>query len=140
MQTKMKTSAALIALFVALAATGASAAAAQLGDTSSDEVFELHGSGTTNPQKFFWKVMDILEERAADPIKLTYRGVGACPVPSTPINRPISFLICSGKPLLTSTSSQPQALPPASWISKTATTTSALAISPSRPPTRKMAT
>jgi hypothetical protein len=137
MQTKMKTSAALIALFVALAATGASA---QLGDTSSTDVFELHGSGTTNPQKFFWKVMDILEERAADPIKLTYRGVGACPVPSTPINRPRQFLICSGKPLLTSTSSQPQALPPASWISKTATTTSALAISPSRPPTRKMAT
>ena len=138
MQTKMKTSAALISLFVALAATGASAAL--LGDTSSDEVFELHGSGTTNPQKFFWKVMDILEERAADPIKLTYRGVGACPVPSTPINGPRQFLICSGKPLLTSTSSQPQALPPASWISKTTTTTSALAISPSRPPTRKMAT
>ena len=78
MQTKMKTSAALIALFVALAATGASA---QLGDTSSTDVFELHGSGTTNPQKFFWKVMDILEERAANPIKLTYRGVGACPRP-----------------------------------------------------------
>ena len=96
MQTKMKTSAALIALFVALAATGASA---QLGDTSSTDVFELHGSGTTNPQKFFWKVMDILEERAADPIKLTYRGVGACPVPSTTINRQRQFLICSGKPL-----------------------------------------
>ena len=137
MQTKMKTSAALIALFVALAATGASA---QLADSVSADVFELHGSGTTNPQKFFWKVMDILEERAADPIKLTYRGVGACPVPSTPINGPRQFLICSGKPLLTSTSSQPQALPPASWISKTTTTTSALAISPSRPPTRKMAT
>ena len=74
MQTKMKTSAALIALFVALAATGASA---QLGDTSSTSVLELHGSGTTNPQKFFWKVMDILEERAADPIKLTYRGIGS---------------------------------------------------------------
>ena len=74
MQTKIKTSAALIALFVALAATGASA---QLADSSSADVFELHGSGTTNPQKFFWKVMDILEERAADPIKLTYRGVGS---------------------------------------------------------------
>ena len=78
MQTKMKTSAALIALFVALAATGASA---QLADTSSANVLELHGSGTTNPQRFFWKVMDILEERAANPIKLTYRGVGACPRP-----------------------------------------------------------
>ena len=73
MQTKMKTSAALIALFVALAATGASA----LGDTSSAKVLELHGSGTTNPQKFFWKVMDILEERTQNAIKMTYRGVGA---------------------------------------------------------------
>ena len=75
---KMKISAALISLFVALAATGASA---QLANIESDKVFELHGSGTTNPQRFFWKVMDILEERAANPIKLTYRGVGACPRP-----------------------------------------------------------
>jgi len=74
MQTKMKTSAALIALFVALAATGASA---QLGEYSSLSVLELHGSGTTNPQKFFWKVMDILEERTQNAIKMTYRGVGA---------------------------------------------------------------
>lgn len=75
---KMKISAAFIALFVALAANGASA---QLANIESDKVFELHGSGTTNPQRFFWKVMDILEERAANPIKLTYRGVGACPRP-----------------------------------------------------------
>ena len=74
----MKISAALISLFVALAATGASA---QLASIESTNVFELHGSGTTNPQRFFWKVMDILEERAANPIKLTYRGVGACPRP-----------------------------------------------------------
>lgn len=74
----MKISAALISLFVALAATGASA---QLASIESPNVFELHGSGTTNPQRFFWKVMDILEERAANPIKLTYRGVGACPRP-----------------------------------------------------------
>ena len=78
---KMKISAALIALFVALAANGASA---QLASIESDKVFELHGSGTTNPQRFFWKVMDILEERAANPIKLTYRGVGACPRPVNP--------------------------------------------------------
>ena len=77
----MKISAALVALFVALAANGASA---QLANIESDKVFELHGSGTTNPQRFFWKVMDILEERAANPIKLTYRGVGACPRPVNP--------------------------------------------------------
>ena len=37
---------------------------------------ELHGSGTTNPSKFFWKVMDLMEERARTPVTMTYRGVG----------------------------------------------------------------
>ena len=37
----------------------------------------LFRSGTTNPQKFFCKVMDILEERTQNAIKMTYRGVGS---------------------------------------------------------------
>jgi hypothetical protein len=37
---------------------------------------ELHGSGTTNPSKFFWKVMDLLEERTRTPVTMTYRAVG----------------------------------------------------------------
>jgi len=45
--------------------------------TSVSAQGELHGSGTTNPQKFFWKVMDILEERARMPVTMTYRGVGS---------------------------------------------------------------
>ena len=73
----MKISAASIAFVVVLAATAASA---QLADSTSADVLELHGSGTTFSQQFFWKVMGILEERTQNAIKMTYRGVGACPV------------------------------------------------------------
>jgi ABC-type phosphate transport system substrate-binding protein len=38
---------------------------------------ELHGSGTTNPSKYFWKVMDLFEERAKIPLYMTYRAVGS---------------------------------------------------------------
>ena len=44
---------------------------------SSAKNYELHGSGTTNPSKFFWKVMDIMEERAKVPLFMTYRAVGS---------------------------------------------------------------
>ena len=40
-------------------------------------VIEMHGSGTTNPSKYFWKAMDRLEERARKPVRMTYRGVGS---------------------------------------------------------------
>mmetsp|Transcript_34660 Transcript_34660/g.83733 ORF Transcript_34660/g.83733 Transcript_34660/m.83733 type:complete len:886 (-) Transcript_34660:215-2872(-) len=40
-------------------------------------VFELHGSGTTNPSKFFWQTMDLMEDRSRHPIYMTYRGVGS---------------------------------------------------------------
>ena len=54
-------------LACALLLVGACGAAAQL---------ELHGSGTTNPSKFFWKVMDLMEERSRTPVTMTYRAVG----------------------------------------------------------------
>ena len=58
----------LVAVFaIALCLAGASA---------QSQTQELHGSGTTNPSKFFWKIMDLLEERARLPIKMTYRAVG----------------------------------------------------------------
>ena len=38
---------------------------------------ELHGSGTTNPSKYFWKVMDMMEEQAKLPLFMTYRAVGS---------------------------------------------------------------
>ena len=41
------------------------------------EVVELHGSGTTNPSRYLWQVMDLLEERSRVPIRATYRAVGS---------------------------------------------------------------
>lgn len=41
------------------------------------ETLHLHGSGTTNPSKFFWKIMSIMEERTTSPIHMTYRSVGS---------------------------------------------------------------
>lgn len=38
---------------------------------------ELHGSGTTNPSKFFWEVMDIFEARAKPGVRMSYRAVGS---------------------------------------------------------------
>ena len=58
----------LFFVLVVLGALGAAGVSAQ--------PLELHGSGTTNPSKFFWKVMDLMEERARTPITMTYRAVG----------------------------------------------------------------
>jgi hypothetical protein len=55
----------LVALAICIAAAGVSA-----------QHHELHGSGTTNPSKFFWKVMDLMEERSRTPVTMTYRAVG----------------------------------------------------------------
>ena len=72
---------ALVAACILTAAAGVSAAT---------DVLEMHGSGTTNPSKFFWKVMDLLEERSAAPIKMTYRAVGASIAPPNPGARVVS--------------------------------------------------
>mmetsp|Transcript_9178 Transcript_9178/g.10605 ORF Transcript_9178/g.10605 Transcript_9178/m.10605 type:complete len:584 (+) Transcript_9178:130-1881(+) len=40
-------------------------------------IYSLHGSGTTNPSKFFWKLMDTMEEQAKVPLYMTYRAVGS---------------------------------------------------------------
>eukprot|EP00808_Paulinella_micropora_P004722 g14106.t1 len=42
-----------------------------------EEVLELHGSGTTNPSDYIWRVMGLLESRLQSPTKLTYRGIGS---------------------------------------------------------------
>eukprot|EP00899_Mesostigma_viride_P002959 jgi/Mesvir1/12664/Mv02212-RA.2 len=49
----------------------------QTSDNVFHDVLECHGSGTTNPSKLFWKVLSLLEERMALPVKLTYRAVGS---------------------------------------------------------------
>ena len=45
-------------------------------DTSSSQQ-QLHGSGTTNPSKFVWEVLDLLASRAKNPLSLSYRAVGS---------------------------------------------------------------
>jgi ABC-type phosphate transport system substrate-binding protein len=52
-------------------------AAAPMAVTAQATVYELHGSGTTNPSKFFWWAMDQLEERAGTPVRMSYRSVGS---------------------------------------------------------------
>ena len=50
---------------------------AAVTSSATATTIEMHGSGTTNPSKFFWKVMDVLEERARTPVRMTYRAVGS---------------------------------------------------------------
>mmetsp|Transcript_27620 Transcript_27620/g.60359 ORF Transcript_27620/g.60359 Transcript_27620/m.60359 type:complete len:515 (-) Transcript_27620:249-1793(-) len=54
------------------------AGAAMLAHAQDEHpIYELHGSGTTNPSKYFWKVMDMMEEQAKVPLFMTYRAVGS---------------------------------------------------------------
>jgi ABC-type phosphate transport system substrate-binding protein len=39
--------------------------------------YSVHGSGTTNPKKCYWSVMEKLQARSRHPIRLTYRAVGS---------------------------------------------------------------
>jgi PBP superfamily domain len=40
-------------------------------------VLELHGSGTSNPSKCFWSIMESLTEEAGVSVRLTYRSIGS---------------------------------------------------------------
>lgn len=51
--------------------------AALLPSSDAQSVTPLHGSGTTNPQKCYWDIMDKLEKQAKLPVRMTYRGVGS---------------------------------------------------------------
>ena len=39
--------------------------------------YSLHGSGTTNPSRLFWTIMDLVEERTKVEAHMTYRAVGS---------------------------------------------------------------
>lgn len=54
---------------VAFLATNASA--------SLDQVLSIHGSGTTNPSKCFWHIMDKIESQTKLPLHMTYRAIGS---------------------------------------------------------------
>lgn len=70
---RLAVTAGVVAAMIAIAPMAVTAAPAASGET----VLELHGSGTTNPSKFFWWAMDTLEERAGRPVRMTYRSVGS---------------------------------------------------------------
>jgi len=42
-----------------------------------DTILSLHGSGTTNPSRCYWRIMDQLQSHAKIPIRLTYRAIGS---------------------------------------------------------------
>ena len=43
----------------------------------STAIINMHGAGTTNPQRLFWESMDLLTDRAKLPMRMTYRAVGS---------------------------------------------------------------
>eukprot|EP00567_Pseudictyota_dubia_P004827 CAMPEP_0197449192 /NCGR_PEP_ID=MMETSP1175-20131217/20314_1 /TAXON_ID=1003142 /ORGANISM="Triceratium dubium, Strain CCMP147" /LENGTH=503 /DNA_ID=CAMNT_0042981225 /DNA_START=37 /DNA_END=1548 /DNA_ORIENTATION=+ len=53
------------------------AASAPSSVWSLDQVYSVHGSGTTNPSKCIWMHMQNFMDRAKKPLHLTYRAVGS---------------------------------------------------------------
>lgn len=45
--------------------------------TTSQPVIAVHGSGTTNPSRCYWQIMDQMHVMSKLPIRMTYRGVGS---------------------------------------------------------------
>ena len=45
--------------------------------SSAQEVISVHGSGTTNPSKCYWTIMDQMNIQSKLPIRMTYRAVGS---------------------------------------------------------------
>ena len=45
--------------------------------SSAQSVVSIHGSGTTNPSKCYWTIMDQMQIQSKLPIRMTYRAVGS---------------------------------------------------------------
>jgi ABC-type phosphate transport system substrate-binding protein len=45
--------------------------------TDAQSVISVHASGTTNPSKCYWNIMEQIEEQTKLPTRLTYRAVGS---------------------------------------------------------------
>ena len=45
--------------------------------SAQNSVLTVHGSGTTNPSKCYWHIMDKIEARSKFPMHMTYRGIGS---------------------------------------------------------------
>jgi ABC-type phosphate transport system substrate-binding protein len=61
----------------AAAATSLLVAYSSMSTVLGQEIIPVHGSGTTNPSKCYWQIMDQMQAQAKLPIKMTYRGVGS---------------------------------------------------------------
>ena len=71
--TKMlKCAAAAFLLFL-----GSAKAATDVEVGGESDILDLHGSGTTNPSKYYWQLMDLMTERTSTPLKTSYRAVGS---------------------------------------------------------------
>ena len=45
--------------------------------SSAIEISQLRGSGTSNPSKCYWSIMETLTEQSSVPVHMTYRSVGS---------------------------------------------------------------
>lgn len=61
-------------LLVSLSAGLAATAAVVNGE---GQTLSIHGSGTTNPSKCYWHIMDKMEARSKFPLHMTYRAIGS---------------------------------------------------------------
>ena len=61
----------------AVATALAAVAASFPSGSTAQPVISLHGSGTTNPSKCYWTIMDQMKIQAKLPIQMTYRAVGS---------------------------------------------------------------
>eukprot|EP00531_Pseudo-nitzschia_arenysensis_P003678 CAMPEP_0116138502 /NCGR_PEP_ID=MMETSP0329-20121206/12816_1 /TAXON_ID=697910 /ORGANISM="Pseudo-nitzschia arenysensis, Strain B593" /LENGTH=499 /DNA_ID=CAMNT_0003633489 /DNA_START=141 /DNA_END=1640 /DNA_ORIENTATION=+ len=50
---------------------------ATLAPAAAQPVISLHGSGTTNPSKCYWTIMDQMQIQTKLPVQMTYRAVGS---------------------------------------------------------------
>jgi ABC-type phosphate transport system substrate-binding protein len=60
-----------------LAVAVASFSAMMASTTMAQNVISIHGSGTTNPSKCYWQIMDQMQVQAKLPVRMTFRGVGS---------------------------------------------------------------
>lgn len=49
----------------------------QPAPVTSEQIFSIHGSGTTNPRKCFWNIMSKIQDQSKAFTRLTYRAVGS---------------------------------------------------------------
>ena len=45
--------------------------------SAHETTFGLHGSGTTNPSRCYWTILETLQEQTIIPLHMTYRGIGS---------------------------------------------------------------